>query len=333
MLSRELNLLKESVLPEDQRMQPILASILIHSERLSLILGDLHDAISAAVFHEFQTALENTPFPTQRDQMMSWPPPPPTRSSSLPEDADIPPPLEAFVTVPSSDTPLPPPPIPHAPHAPPSSEQQLQHSSDISNFSTTHTSEEEEEGEEEEEEEDDDDDWPDPEEEEEEGEEEEVEDYDDDGPPPLQDHELSLLEIFAWREEPVVLQPITVLLPALDVAALTQIEEEGEGNGGEENCGEGNGGGNGDVVVPPLNVEDVAEGGEGQEEGERREDEERQEVRHDCSICHDTFEVGQDIRKLRCNHIFHSRCVDRWLTEQRSTCPLCRMDQRTTYMV
>ena len=42
-----------------------------------------------------------------------------------------------------------------------------------------------------------------------------------------------------------------------------------------------------------------------------------------CVICLDDFESGQTIRRLPCNHSFHSECVDTWLRKN-ATCPNCR---------
>jgi hypothetical protein len=47
-----------------------------------------------------------------------------------------------------------------------------------------------------------------------------------------------------------------------------------------------------------------------------------------CSICTDDFETGQDIRVLPCDHKFHPACIDPWLLNVSSTCPLCRVDLR-----
>ncbi|KAL6899185.1 hypothetical protein ACP4OV_005843 [Aristida adscensionis] len=43
-----------------------------------------------------------------------------------------------------------------------------------------------------------------------------------------------------------------------------------------------------------------------------------------CAICLGELEAGERVRVLpKCNHVFHVRCVDRWLLA-RSTCPTCR---------
>ena len=44
----------------------------------------------------------------------------------------------------------------------------------------------------------------------------------------------------------------------------------------------------------------------------------------ECSICLDEMNDDQDIRRLRCLHIFHSNCIDKWLHQSTQlTCPLC----------
>ena len=40
-----------------------------------------------------------------------------------------------------------------------------------------------------------------------------------------------------------------------------------------------------------------------------------------CSICMDT--IGRDAHALRCGHVFHAQCVQRWLGRS-ATCPVCR---------
>lgn len=42
-----------------------------------------------------------------------------------------------------------------------------------------------------------------------------------------------------------------------------------------------------------------------------------------CLVCQFQYEGGDNIRKLPCNHYFHSECVDHWLTEK-DHCPYCR---------
>ena len=42
-----------------------------------------------------------------------------------------------------------------------------------------------------------------------------------------------------------------------------------------------------------------------------------------CAICMDSIEGETYIRPLTCGHIFHSSCVDPWLTRRRASCPLC----------
>lgn len=48
--------------------------------------------------------------------------------------------------------------------------------------------------------------------------------------------------------------------------------------------------------------------------------------RETCPICIVDFEEGDDLRVLPCagKHVFHQACVDQWLLELSSSCPLCR---------
>ena len=48
--------------------------------------------------------------------------------------------------------------------------------------------------------------------------------------------------------------------------------------------------------------------------------------RETCPICIVDFEEGDDLRVLPCEgkHRFHQACVDPWLLELSSSCPLCR---------
>ncbi|GAA5859488.1 hypothetical protein JCM8547_006846 [Rhodosporidiobolus lusitaniae] len=47
-----------------------------------------------------------------------------------------------------------------------------------------------------------------------------------------------------------------------------------------------------------------------------------------CPICFTEFEAGDELRVLPCDqrHIFHTTCIDPWLLEVSSSCPLCRLD-------
>ncbi|RKP12838.1 hypothetical protein BJ684DRAFT_10931 [Piptocephalis cylindrospora] len=45
-----------------------------------------------------------------------------------------------------------------------------------------------------------------------------------------------------------------------------------------------------------------------------------------CSICLDDFQVEEELRLLPCGHRFHSMCIDPWLLQKSSCCPLCKRD-------
>jgi hypothetical protein len=48
----------------------------------------------------------------------------------------------------------------------------------------------------------------------------------------------------------------------------------------------------------------------------------------ECSICLESFILDEDIKVLNCQHIFHPDCINNWLTKCKTTCPVCRKDQR-----
>jgi hypothetical protein len=45
-----------------------------------------------------------------------------------------------------------------------------------------------------------------------------------------------------------------------------------------------------------------------------------------CALCLEDYEVDDLLRELRCEHRFHSACVDDWLTKTKRTCPVCNAD-------
>ncbi|XWS07618.1 hypothetical protein CRYUN_Cryun41cG0004700 [Craigia yunnanensis] len=48
----------------------------------------------------------------------------------------------------------------------------------------------------------------------------------------------------------------------------------------------------------------------------------------ECCICLGVFEDGEKVKVLpKCQHSYHSECVDRWLSAE-SSCPLCRASLR-----
>ncbi|XP_019164599.1 PREDICTED: uncharacterized protein LOC109160807 [Ipomoea nil] len=44
----------------------------------------------------------------------------------------------------------------------------------------------------------------------------------------------------------------------------------------------------------------------------------------ECAVCLCKIEEGEEVRELKCNHIFHRACLDRWVGTGRNSCPLCR---------
>ncbi|XP_059650546.1 uncharacterized protein LOC132296351 [Cornus florida] len=44
----------------------------------------------------------------------------------------------------------------------------------------------------------------------------------------------------------------------------------------------------------------------------------------ECAVCLCKIEEGDEIRELRCVHLFHRVCLDRWVGFGHMTCPLCR---------
>lgn len=44
---------------------------------------------------------------------------------------------------------------------------------------------------------------------------------------------------------------------------------------------------------------------------------------HDqCSICMENYQLGQRLRRLPCEHLFHSDCIERYLRDFSHQCPL-----------
>ena len=47
---------------------------------------------------------------------------------------------------------------------------------------------------------------------------------------------------------------------------------------------------------------------------------------HSCPILCTDFEENEEITRLPCNHCFDSNAIEKWLTEEKSECPICRLE-------
>ena len=48
-------------------------------------------------------------------------------------------------------------------------------------------------------------------------------------------------------------------------------------------------------------------------------------ISDNCSVCYNNYIDGEYYRKLKCNHYFHKKCIDKWL-KLNPICPICRKD-------
>lgn len=42
----------------------------------------------------------------------------------------------------------------------------------------------------------------------------------------------------------------------------------------------------------------------------------------ECLICLESFNQGETVIRLKCNHYYHTQCIYTWF-EKKMTCPLC----------
>jgi len=55
-----------------------------------------------------------------------------------------------------------------------------------------------------------------------------------------------------------------------------------------------------------------------------RKDQMTEMINDKCQVCLEDYAELQELRMLQCKHGFHKECIDRWLTEGRNCCPICR---------
>ncbi|KIX08337.1 uncharacterized protein Z518_02993 [Rhinocladiella mackenziei CBS 650.93] len=60
---------------------------------------------------------------------------------------------------------------------------------------------------------------------------------------------------------------------------------------------------------------------DGESDGKGFHDDEDQ-----CVICTDSFHPKNQVRVLQCGHLFHAKCVEKWLTSVRANCPVCKSE-------
>ena len=52
-----------------------------------------------------------------------------------------------------------------------------------------------------------------------------------------------------------------------------------------------------------------------------------------CMVCLVEYEKNEELRTMPCLHFFHRECIDKWLLERGSTCPICKFNIRKDYNV
>ncbi|GLT34528.1 hypothetical protein SLA2020_090370 [Shorea laevis] len=80
-------------------------------------------------------------------------------------------------------------------------------------------------------------------------------------------------------------------------------------------------------VVPNYSYQllhDIPETGEEEVVVRRYKRQAEEEDGVECAVCLCGIEEGEEIRELRCEHVFHKVCLDRWVGCRQMTCPLCR---------
>ncbi|CAF4453414.1 unnamed protein product [Adineta steineri] len=45
-----------------------------------------------------------------------------------------------------------------------------------------------------------------------------------------------------------------------------------------------------------------------------------------CAVCLSEYINGEELKRLRCKHYFHSECINPWLKTS-TRCPICRGEQ------
>ncbi|CAI9768061.1 unnamed protein product [Fraxinus pennsylvanica] len=57
-----------------------------------------------------------------------------------------------------------------------------------------------------------------------------------------------------------------------------------------------------------------------------------EDISVECAVCLCRIDEGDEVRELRCNHLYHRVCIDRWLGYGHKTCPLCRNNLKPPQM-
>lgn len=85
-----------------------------------------------------------------------------------------------------------------------------------------------------------------------------------------------------------------------------------------------------------LSVEEIEENSDtvvyeearhGPHQGDGADDDDLLDDQHGlCPICISDFEDQEDLRRLPCGHFFHVECIDPWLLEKSTACPMCKQE-------